>query len=163
MGKKTQEKWVIRLLSSQLTRFVWVRRLSTRKKTCHYTDKLQTHWSESLDSDFFLCVWASMHDNTWNIGTETVCTQWSALYIKNYKPHWTKVTVPLFFPSTLLNKTDVLIMKITINSKEWPLKMCVRKSRMHYILNKQFWLNISRVISKVSEDGNFLFWLSVAH
>ena len=23
---------------------------------CHYTDKLKTHWSESLDSDFFLCV-----------------------------------------------------------------------------------------------------------
>ena len=57
MGIKTQEKWVIRLLSSQLTRFVWVRRLCTRKKTCHYRDKLKTHWSESVDSDIFFSVW----------------------------------------------------------------------------------------------------------
>ena len=62
-----------------------------------------------------------------------------------------------FFPSTLLNKTDVLIMKITINGKEWPLKMCVRKLCMHYILNEQFWLNIIRGISKsVRQELSFL-------
>ena len=49
------------------------------------------------------------------------------------------------FPSTLLNKIDVLIMKIMINSTEWPLKMCVRKFCMHSILNEQIWLNISQV------------------
>ena len=53
-----------------------------------------------------------------------------------------------FFSSTLLNKTDVLIIQIIINCKEWPLKMCVRTFLMHYILNEQFWLYISRVISK---------------
>ena len=31
-----------------------------------------------------------------------------------------------FFPSTLFNKTDVLIMKITLNCKEWPFKLCVK-------------------------------------
>ena len=36
---------------------------------------------------------------------------------------------------------------VNMNSK-WPLKMCVRKFGMCYILNKQFWLNIFRVISR---------------
>ena len=62
-----------------------------------------------------------------------------------------------FFPSTLLNKTDVLIMKITINCKEWPLKMRVRRFGLRYILDKQYWLNISPVISKsVRRELTFL-------
>ena len=32
-----------------------------------------------------------------------------------------------FSPSALINKTDVLIMKITLNCKEWPLKLYVIK------------------------------------
>ena len=64
-----------------------------------------------------------------------------------------------FFPSTLLNKTDVLIMKITINCKEWPLKLCIIKK-----LNVNFWMNnldeILELYQKVS-DGNLLFWLCV--
>ena len=32
---------------------------------------------------------------------------------------------------------------------EWPLKMCVRKFRMHYILNEQFLLNIAWAMSKI--------------
>ena len=49
-----------------------------------------------------------------------------------------------FFPSTLLNKIDVLIINIIINCGEWPLKMCVTKFRMHYILNEKFWLSFIR-------------------
>ena len=65
-----------------------------------------------------------------------------------------------FFPSILLNKTDVLIMKIMINCTEWPLKMRVRKFCMHYILNEQFWSNISRVISKsVRRELTFFGWV----
>ena len=44
-----------------------------------------------------------------------------------------------FFPSTLLNKTDVLIMTDNdIWTQNVPLKMYVRKFFMHYILDEQF-------------------------
>ena len=81
--------------------------------------------------------------------------QWMTLKYQHKKQHahneapWSPIEQKChFFPSSLLNKTDVLIMKITINCKEWPLKMCVRKFCMHYILNEQFRLDISRVILK---------------
>ena len=74
-----------------------------------------------------------------------------------------------FFPRTQLNKSNVLIMKIMINCTEWPLNMCVRKFCMHYILNQQFWLNISRVMLKsVRQELTFLvecrmFWITLLY
>ena len=42
--------------------------------------------------------------------------------------------------------------------------MCVRKFHMHYILNEQFWLNISRVISKrVRRELTFLVECTLAY
>ena len=41
-----------------------------------------------------------------------------------------------FFPYTVFNKTDVLIMKSTLNCKEWPFKLCIR-----FCCHVHFWMN----------------------
>ena len=64
-----------------------------------------------------------------------------------------------FFPSTLFNKTDVLIMKLMLYCKEWLLKLCVHVITKNYV---KFWMNEldeihSWVINQKLSDGNLLF------
>ena len=68
-----------------------------------------------------------------------------------------------FFPSTLFNKTDVLIMKIglILNCKEWPLQLCIIKMCLCLILNKQIRWKTSWVISKSVKWELNVFWHQV--
>ena len=97
-----------------------------------------------------------IHDIEINVQvcTKRACTQWSALCSPVEQKCY-------FFPSTLLNKTDVLIMKITINCKEWQLKLCVIKFSLYIMLIFE-WTNYMSYIKKC-QTGTYivLFWLSV--
>ena len=62
----------------------------------------------------------------------------------------------------MLNKTYVLIRKMKVHCKEWPLKLCIIKFSLCWFLNEQIrWkARLLESYQKVS-DGNLLFWLSV--
>ena len=105
------------------------------------------------------------------------CTEWPLKmcvrkfcmhYILNefFKLYIERLVAPLnksapFSPSTLVPAQQNWCFDYENNNcTEWPLKMCVRKFCMHYILNENFLLNISRVISK-SVRRELTFWLNV--
>ena len=69
--------------------------------------------------------------------------------------HWIKM--PLF-PNTLLNKTDVWTMKITIYCKEWPLKLCIIKFSLSMLIFK--WIT-SWVIKKCQTGTYFFGWVYI--
>ena len=70
--------------------------------------------------------------------------------------HWSAIVLltesATFFSCTWFHKFRDFTVQWWVCS-EWPLKICIRKFCMRYILNIQFWLNISRVISKSVRRG----------
>ena len=66
-----------------------------------------------------------------------------------------------FYASTLLNKTDVLIVKITFNFKDWPLKLCMIKFCLFYFWMNKFDEMLFELYQKVSDRILLFFWLSV--
>ena len=53
-------------------------------------------------------------------------------------------------------------MKIMINCTEWPFEMCVRKFRMHYILDEKIRLNIFMSYIKKCQTGTYFFgWVNL--
>ena len=66
------------------------------------------------------------------------------------------------FPSALLNKTDVLMTKITVYCKEWQLKMCVIKySCITFQIKKKTDYTFLELYQNVSDGTLTMFWLGV--